>query len=95
MYLVISQWRPVPGREEDFDRISATMRQILRGQPGVKFLEAIKGPDCFYAVHGYENEETYKKIIEDPHGPFNRAANEHMVEEVAEWLGSVKGTSVD
>lgn len=94
MYLVISRWRPVAGREEDFDRISRAMREILRSQPGVTFLEAIEGPDCFYAVHGYESEEAYRRIIEDPHGTYLRAASEHMLEEVAEWLGSIKGNAI-
>lgn len=95
MYLVISRWRPREGREDEFERVSRILRDTLRRQPGVIFLEAIEGPNCFYAVHGYESEETYRHIIEDPHGPFCRAANEQMLEDVAEWLGSVKGPSMD
>lgn len=95
MYLVISRWRPREGREEEFAQVSRIMRHTLRRQPGVVFLEAIEGPECFYAVHGYESEEMYRHIIEDPRGAFLRAASEQMLEDVAEWLGSVKGESMD
>lgn len=95
MYVVISRWRPLAGREEDFERITRSMRAIMRSQPGVTFMQGFKGPDCFYAIHAYDDEATYRRVTEDPHGPFARAASEHMLEEVAEWLGSVKGPSLD
>jgi hypothetical protein len=91
MYLVISQWKPRPGREADFERIGSTMRAFLRSQPGVTFVEGVEGPDCFYAVHAYEDEATYNRIVSDPNGPFNQAAAENKIEDVADWLGSVKG----
>ena len=91
MYLVISRWKPKPGREADFESVGKKMRGILRGTPGVKFVESIEGPDCYYAVHAYEDEAAYTRIVEDPNGPFNQAASENQIDAAADWLGSVKG----
>jgi heme-degrading monooxygenase HmoA len=93
MYLVISQWKPKPGREAEFETIGRNMRALLRSTPGVQFVEGIEGPDSFYAVHAYDDEAAYNRIVQDPNGPFNRAAAEHGIEDVADWLSSVKGTT--
>jgi heme-degrading monooxygenase HmoA len=95
MYIVISQWKPKPGREDEFKAIGQKMRGILRSTPGVQMIEGFEGPECFYAVHAYDDEAAYNRIIQDPNGPFNQAASEHAIEDVADWLGSVKGASLD
>lgn len=91
MFMVISQWKPKPGKEAEFESISSSMRSLLRSTPGVSFIEGIEGPDCFYAVHAYDDEAAYNRIVQDPSGPFANAAAEHKIDEVADWLGSVKG----
>jgi hypothetical protein len=93
MYLVISQWQPKPGREADFEAVGSRMRSFLRQTPGVQFVEAIQGPECFYAIHAYDDEDTYNRIVNDANGPFAKAAAEHGIEDVADWLGSVKGVT--
>ena len=93
MYLVISQWKAKPGRDQEFEAIGHRMRDLMRQTPGVTFVEAIQGPDSIYAVHGYEDEAAYNRIVQDPNGPFAQAASEHGIEDVADWLNSVKGNT--
>jgi hypothetical protein len=94
MYLVISRWKARPGQEMAFQGVGKMLRELLRKQPGVKLVEGIEGPDCFYAVHVYESAHDYARIVQDENGPFALAAAEHGLEEVAEWLDSVKGETV-
>lgn len=95
MYMVISRWRPKPGREADFETVAHRMRDMMRGVPGVTFMNGIKGSDCHYAVHVYEDEATYNRIVQDPNGPFHKGAKENGIEDIAEWIGSEKGDTLD
>ncbi len=94
MYLVVSKWQPLPGKEEEFEEIGKKMRDILRAHPGVVMVEAFKCDGYNVAVAGYENEEVYNQLIQDPNGPFETAAREYNVEEIARWIGSEKGETV-
>lgn len=95
MYIVVSQWKPKPGREADFENVGRQMRDLLRQQPGVKMIEAFPGPESTYAVHVYENEAAYSKVVDAPDSFFNQMASKHGIEDVADWVGSVKGTTKD
>lgn len=95
MYIVVSQWKPKPGREADFEKVGRTMRDLLRRQPGVKLIEAFDGPEGVYAVHVYENESAYTQVVDHPNSYFNKMADEHGIHNVAEWISSVKGTTKD
>lgn len=95
MYIVVSQWKPKPGREADFDNIGRQMRGLMRGQPGVKLIEAFDGPEGIYAVHVYENEAAYSQVVGAPDSFFNQMAKKHGIEDVADWVSSVKGTTKD
>ncbi len=94
MYLVVSKWQALPGKEEEFEEIGKKMRDLLRSQPGVVMVEAFKCDGYNVAVAGYENEEVYNQLIHDPNGPFETAARGHNVEEIARWLGSEKGETL-
>lgn len=91
MYLVVSYWEPVAGREAEFDRIGPEVARLLRSQPGVEIVQVFKSDGKHVAVHGYRDEATYHAIIDDPVGPFARAVNDLRMEDVARWLGSEKG----
>jgi len=95
MYMVISRWQPKPGREAEFEQIGREMRAMMSQQPGMKFMNAIRGDDGIHAVHVYEDEAAYKRLVEDPNGPFAQAAQAKGIENVADWLGSVRGETVD
>ena len=95
MYIVVSQWKPKPGREADFENVGRQMRGLMRQQPGVKMIEAFPGPESIYAVHVYESEDAYSKVVEAPDSFFKQMAEKHGIEDVADWISSVKGTTKD
>jgi heme-degrading monooxygenase HmoA len=93
MYMVISKWKPMPGRETEFEEIGRNMRATLRSQPGVVLIEGIEGPDAYHVVHVYEDEAAYSRVVDDPQSVFNQQAQQLGIENVAEWLSSVKGVT--
>ena len=94
MFLVISEWEPVAGKEADFDREGSAVAATLRQQPGVVLLEMFRSGNKRIAVHGYRDEATYHRLIDDPNGAFTRAQTEHGVEKLARWLGSTAGETL-
>ncbi|HZT44510.1 MAG TPA: hypothetical protein VFA07_20260 [Chthonomonadaceae bacterium] len=94
MYLVVSYWEPVPGREADFDRIGPQVGAVLRQQPGVMLVEVFKSGNKHVAVHGYQDEATYHAIVDNSSGAFVRAVTETRFEEVGRWLGSERGETL-
>ena len=42
MYLVVSYWEPLPGREAEFEKNGPQVGAMLRQQPGVVFMEGFK-----------------------------------------------------
>ena len=71
------------------------MRDLMRQQPGVKMIEAFPGPEGTYAVHVYESEAAYSKVVDAPDSFFNQMAQKHGIEDIADWVSSVKGTTKD
>lgn len=94
MYLVVSKWQALQGKEEEFDELGKKMRNLLRSQPGVVMVEAFKCDGYIVVIAGYENEEVYNNVVNDPNGPFEAAAREHNLEEIARWLGSERGETI-
>ncbi len=94
MYLVVSHWQAAPGREEDFQERGVPVRAVLRSQPGVKLLEVFRDGDDYIAVHGYDSEDAYQRIVHDPDSAFNKAVQQNGLEEVSHWLRSWRGESV-
>ena len=94
MYLVVSRWKPVPGKEDEFEARGKQVRKILRKQPGVKMLEHFVTENGeVIAIHGYTNEKSYRKVVHDPKSAFNKALEQHNVDEVAKWIGSDMGVA--
>lgn len=91
MYLVVSKWRILDNTSDEGKRIAEQMRDWMREQPGVKFVYGFPGSDAEIAVHGYESEDTYNRLIQDPNGPFAKKLDETRFEEYAEWVSSERG----
>lgn len=94
MYLVISHWEPMPGKDLDFEKIGPKVREVLRNHPGVELMEAIKSDGQYCAVHGYKDEATYHAVVDDPNGPFSKALAEFHLEDIARWVGSERGETL-
>ena len=96
MYIVVSKWQINPGMDEQFTESGRKMRDFMRSQPGVEFVEAFKCEDgCACAILGYQDEATYRRIVQEPNGAFERAAREHNLESMGTWMWSERGEAVD
>jgi hypothetical protein len=94
MYLVVSKWEALPGKESEVQERARQVRKTLRSQPGCVMVESIYNGKNALAVHGYVDEDAYKRIVQDDNGPFARAVAEHRLEEVARWVSSEAGNTV-
>lgn len=95
MYMVVSYWEPLPGKEADAQLRSGGVAETLRRQPGVEFLERFQSEDGKYiAVVVYRDEETYHRLIDDPDGEFVRAAAASGIEQTARWVRSERGETL-
>jgi len=95
MYIVVSRWEPVPGKEEEFEAKGRTMRNLLRNQSGIELMEGFRAEDGgAVAIIGYESKEHYDRIVNDPDGFFAKAAADHGLEETATWVRSERGESM-
>jgi len=95
MYIVVSRWEPFPGKEEEFADKGRAMRNLLRGEPGVKFLEGFKDDEGgAVAIVGYKSRADYDRIVNDPNGPFVKGAQTHKIEESAKWVRSERGEAI-
>ena len=94
MFLVVSRWEAIDGKEAEFDAVSLKMSALLRKQPGVEMVEVIKNGPHHIAVHGYRDQAAYQVTIDDPQGIFTRAAEENGIDSVARWLGSERGETM-
>ena len=55
MYLVVSYWEPLPGREAEFEKNGPKVGAMLRQQPGVVFVEGFKSGKRVVSVHAYRD----------------------------------------
>lgn len=94
MYLVISQWEPLPGQEAQFETLSRKLAATLRKQKGVLLLETITVGKGHFTVHGYRDETTYRALVDNPKSEFSKALQEHDIEKVARWIGSQRGQTL-
>src|SRR4051812_39653759 len=95
MYMVVSRWEVLPGREQDFEERGRAVRQVLRSTPGVQFSEGFRTEDGgVVAVIGYESRDAYDRIVNDEKGPFQRALAAHHLEECSRWVSSERGESM-
>lgn len=95
MYIVVSRWEPLPGKEEEFEAKGKIMRSLLSAVPGVKMVEGFRDESGgSIAVVAYESKSAYDRIVNDPQGPFVKAATEQKLEETAKWIRSERGESI-
>lgn len=96
MYLVVSRWEVIPGKESEFEERGRIMRDILRATPGVRLTEGFLNEDGHaVAILGYESEEAYNRIVNSEDGVFARAAAENRLDECGRWISSDRGVAVD
>lgn len=94
MYLVVSHWEPLPGKEREMDEIGRIVLSALRRTPGVVFAEAFNTDGKHVVVHGYESEEAYHRVQEDADSEFARTYRDRGVEENSRWLQSERGETL-
>lgn len=94
MYLVVSQWEALPGHEEEFETIGLEVGAVLGSLPGVEFLRSFQAESGrIVAVHGYTDEATYNKIVNNPESPFIKAIQEKQLESHGRWISSERGVT--
>ena len=82
MFLVISYWEALPGKEAEFEAQGPATGDVLRRQPGVVLVEAFKSGGKYVVVHGYEDEAAYHAIVDNPDGEFGRTLVANRAEEL-------------
>lgn len=96
MYVVVSKWEALPGKEAEFEKIGRSMLATLSGWPEVEFAyNVLVSPSSVLAVIGYSSATAYQRAIEDPEGPFAKLAVEHRIEDAGRWLWSERGERMD
>jgi hypothetical protein len=96
MYTVVSRWEALPGKWDQFEAVGRKMRQAIRSWPGVESVQGVQiGGDALLAIIGYKSEADYQRLIQDPEGPFEKAGKENGIENVARWVWSERGESMD
>lgn len=94
MFLVVSKWEVLPGKDAEFESASKKMRELLRSWPGVRFVEGLRNENGAIAVVGYDDEETHRRLVLEPGGPFEKHAAELNLQNSARWVWSERGTAV-
>ncbi|MBV6458388.1 MAG: hypothetical protein HONBIEJF_01515 [Fimbriimonadaceae bacterium] len=95
MFIVVSKWSFLPGREEEWREISKTTRQRINGIPGVEFVHGfVSQSGEAVAVIGYTDEATYNRLVNEPDGDVVKAMADTNVESVGQWLSSDRGESI-
>ena len=96
MFWVLSRWKALPGKEAEWRERGVKVRDAMRRMPGVELVDSFETESGeVVAMVGYTSEADYDRITRDPNGPFEKAVAEHRLEEVANWVSSERGTSLD
>lgn len=96
MYWVVSKWKSVSGRESDWRERGSRIRATMKTMPGVEFVDSFETENGeVVAMVGYASQDAYDRVTRDPNGPFEKAIAEIRLEEVANWVSSERGTSLD
>jgi hypothetical protein len=93
MYVVVSQWEPIRGHEEELKKIGSKLQEYLTQQPGVEFIKAFESDSGkVVVVSGYKDEAAYAtNVVKTPIGQFMKALQDRGLEKHAHWLGSERG----
>ena len=95
MYMVVSRWKVNAGADDEVEARGRRVREALRAQPGVELLETFRSETGdIIAVHGYADENTYTRIIQDENGPFASALRESGLEKFTTWVSSDRGSTI-
>lgn len=95
MYIVVSKWRAKDGRRDDFETRSKPVREALRATPGVSYVQGFESEDgSVVAIVGYDSEDSYNTVTNDPNGPFEKSLAANSLEEVSDWVWSERGHSI-
>ncbi|MBS1718240.1 MAG: hypothetical protein JSS72_10970 [Armatimonadetes bacterium] len=95
MYLVVSRWEPLPGKEKEFEAQGLAARDAIRNTPGVETVMGFTTEDgARIAIIGYKSKSVYEEIMGD-NGAFAKIAAKHQIENVAKWVRSERGEMVD
>ncbi|MEO7453281.1 MAG: hypothetical protein ABIV13_00785 [Fimbriimonadales bacterium] len=95
MYMVVSHWKPLPGKESEFEEKGMKARAMLKGVDGLTFSEAIRSGDEIVVVHAYQDYDTYQRLVEAEDGEVAQMMAEVGIEASGEWLGSEKGETIE
>ena len=95
MYMVVSHWRALPGKESEFEERGMRARAMLKGTEGLVLSEAIRSGDGIVVVHAYQDYETYSRLVESEDGAIAKMMAEVGIEDSGEWLGSEKGETIE
>ncbi|MDQ2987335.1 MAG: hypothetical protein M3R13_11580 [Armatimonadota bacterium] len=94
MYMVVSHWKPLPGKQAEFEKNGLEARRRGRGIEGVVSIEAFWSGDEIVVVHTYTDAETYGRLMADD-GPFAENMKDIGIEEAGEWIGSERGETLE
>lgn len=91
MYIVVSHWEPLPGKEAEFAAAAPLVRQQLRLQPGVQLVEAFANAAGETVLVIYRDREVYDRIVVDADSPFGYIARMHNLGEIAREVSTDAG----
>lgn len=90
--MVISKWDYDKAQEDQVREAGHKMMSTIRSWEGVEFAYNVRTAESsFCSVIAYRDEDTYQRLINDPEGPFVKAAAEHEIEKNAHWNWSERG----
>lgn len=96
MYIVISKWEPLSGREEDWKSIAESVRTKIDDVKGVEFAHRfVNEHGQMVVAMGYTDEATYNSLVNDPNGEMAKLVADANIESVARWVSSERGASFD
>jgi hypothetical protein len=92
MFVVVSKWEYLPSMEDEVRASARKMMETINAWPEVEFSYNVRtGENTICAIIAYRDEPSYQRLIQDPDGPFAKAAAEHGIENHAKWLWSERG----
>lgn len=95
MFIVVSKWEALPGREAEWRAKSQAIGAKLRAVPGVEALYRFENEvGQLVVIMGYADEATYLALV-DERGGVSQVMAESNLESVARWVSSERGRSVD
>ena len=95
MYIVVSRWEALPGKSDEFEAVGKKMRSTLGAISGVSLMEAFQSENgTIMVVVGYDSLQDYDRLVNDPNGPFAKAAEENQLDSVGRWISSDRGEAI-